>query len=259
MFKKLLPAVLFIFTASFCAASPAAAPVPPVIDLSNTEKAVVVIDPAHGGPDTGVSFHGAVEKDIDLRLAKLIKQKIERSDKDIVVYLTRNSDSYLSPADRAGFANSKKAFVFVSIHCDYAVSQKAGGLKVYYQTGKDAGEKKPGQDVIDWENVQAHHINDSIKLAGYISQYMQTSLISDSSSKTGADANDSSPVAHRKDKAVDHNSLTGADMPAVVVEIGNLNNRDDFSNVKNDKALSKIAYHIKEGIVRYIRENKIRQ
>src|SRR5665811_1085696 len=52
--------------------------VPPVPDIAQNVSYVVVIDPAHGGSDLGVNIHGAIEKDITLKAAKMIKEKLEK-------------------------------------------------------------------------------------------------------------------------------------------------------------------------------------
>ena len=252
----LLTAIAAFFAAPYCISGPATAGIPPVIDLAATTKTVIVIDPAHGGGDWGVNFHGALEKDITLKIARYVKMKLDRNEKDVVTYLTRDSDAFMTAADRAGFANSKKAALFVSIHCDFSASEKSAGFKVYYQAGNQITSKRDESLPVPWESVQLYHVDDSARLAGYISQYMQAPLIPENASADSGAANDTAPLSYRKEAAVDHNSLTGVDMPAVVFEAGNLNNSGDFGVLKDDRMINRIAYHLKEGIVHYIREKE---
>jgi N-acetylmuramoyl-L-alanine amidase len=256
MKRKIFPAIFLLFFCAVCHGAPAAAGVPPVLDLAATTKTAIIIDPAHGGGDWGVNSHGTMEKEINLKIAKLLKAKIEKTEKDMAVYLTRDGDNFQNAADRAGFANSKKASVFISIHCDYAASQKVRGFKVYYQAGDYIAVKRQDTQVVSWDSAQLYYIDDSVKLAGYISQYMQAPLIAEEQAADGGEANDVAPSAYRKEAAANLNSLTGVDMPAVVFEAGNLNNSEDFGYLKDDRMLNRIAYHLKEGIMHYIREKE---
>jgi N-acetylmuramoyl-L-alanine amidase len=93
-------------------------------------KAIVVIDPGHGGTlDAGgssknnaVSPSGVLEKNITLRLAFQVREALReialQNGHDIKIFLTRETDTNLGLSARAGFAKSKKADVFLSIHCN---------------------------------------------------------------------------------------------------------------------------------------------
>ena len=229
---------------------------PPEADIAQNAVYTVVIDPAHGGGEWGVNIHGVMEKDINLKVAKLIKQKLERSNSGITVFLTRENDSFLTPAARAGFANGKKASVFISIHCDYSANPQVEGYKVYYSEGENIAAKTDAKEVIDWTRVQLYHIEDSMKLSGFISQYMQASLIPETGAGSSAEANSTVAGKYRKEQSAALVSLEGVDMPAAVVELGNLNNQNDLSYLKDDKALNTMAYHIKEAISYFLKEKK---
>ncbi len=254
MHKKILfLAVLAIFLAPVCFAAATGGGLPPVVDLATNTGIIITIDPAHGGGDWGVNYHGVTEKEITLKVAKLIKQKMEKVYPDVKVFLTRDGDNFITPAERVGSANSKKSSLYISVHCDYVVAQEAEGFAVYYPSGDNIYGKRQETAVINWEDVQLYHIADSIKLAGFISQYMLAPLIAEKASADGGEANDTVPMAERKGGPVNHYSLMGADMPAVAVELGNLNNSNDFGYLKDDRMLGKIAYHMVEGISHFIK------
>ena len=121
--------IILIFAAACSFAAPAGAP--PVVDLENAAKKTIVIDAAHGGADWGVAASGLYEKDITLKLAKKIKEKIlETKNEDIKVLLTREEDKTMPTADRVGLANAAKAQVFISIHCDYDRRETVTGYKI---------------------------------------------------------------------------------------------------------------------------------
>lgn len=244
-----LAAALIILPAAraLCAAQ---STVPPVVDLTAAKKTVVIIDPGHGGGDWGVTIKGVHEKDINLDIARRIKEKIEKTGNNITVFLTRAGDDFVKPEDRAGLANGKKGDLFISIHCDYAPSEAAGGYKVFYEAGAQANEPE-GQGLIMWEEVQKYHINSSRRLAAYMLQYLGAALMPESGSGS---ENDVLPLPSRRSLAVRSSILQSIDMPAIVLETGNLDNNNDLTDLKDGRIVNQLAYHIKEGIINYIKE-----
>lgn len=224
--------------------------IPPISDAVADTKCVVVIDAGHGGGEWGVSARGVQEKNINFELAKKIKEKIEKAGQNITVLLTRTGDDFVKIEDRAGFANSAKASLYISVHCDFVPSASTEGYKVYFNDGRQpaAGD---GQGLLKWGEVQLNHVQNSRKLAAYINQYIKAALIPESGN---GDENDIVPVPSRGEAAVKSAALTGIDMPAVLLEAGNLNNGNDFMNLKDARILNQLAYHIKEGVVNYLKE-----
>jgi len=78
----------------------------------------IVIDPGHGGRDGGASGTYTVEKKIVLAIAKLVKAKMATSLPDVNVILTRDDNTFIPLWKRADIANTKKADLFISIHCN---------------------------------------------------------------------------------------------------------------------------------------------
>ena len=234
---------------------------PPVEDMESNTKYVVVIDAGHGGGDWGVTVRGTHEKTITLEISKLIKEKIEATEKDIIVYLTREEDEFLKIEDRAGISNSRNASAFISIHCDYMDAQGIEGYKIYYALGeplyKQEAEEGEEIDIVKWKDVQRYHVDESMKLAGYISQYMQAALISEESSITGSEENDLLPFVTRREKGVRSNILMGVNSPAIQVEIGNMKNKGDLMYLKDNGIINQVAYHIKEGIIHYFNDQNM--
>lgn len=91
----------------------------------------VVVDPGHGGKDPGaISIHGIKEKDINLKIAKLLKKELEA--RGVKVYLTRSQDVFLTLQRRVEIAKEKNADLFISIHSNSNRSRKINGVEVYY-------------------------------------------------------------------------------------------------------------------------------
>jgi len=99
---------------------------------------VIVIDPGHGGKDTGaIGVNGILEKEVVLQVAKeiLILNKV-LFDNKMDIYLTRYKDNLISLSDRSLLAKTLKADVFVSLHCN-ASSMSSKGIDVYVHNTND--------------------------------------------------------------------------------------------------------------------------
>ncbi|GAA4861279.1 hypothetical protein GCM10023310_45860 [Paenibacillus vulneris] len=98
------------------------------------EKYKVVIDPGHGGKDTGaVSVAKRHEKDFVLSLSKKVNKLLEKESK-IEPVMTREDDTFVELADRVSFANEMKADLFVAIHANSAGKESVAGTETYYYT-----------------------------------------------------------------------------------------------------------------------------
>lgn len=101
---------------------------------------MVVIDPGHGGTDPGaVGCSGTKEKDITLAVSQLVAQLLRTA--GVKVVLTRKDDSFISLQRRCDIANSNKAEVFVSIHCDSFFDRSANGTTTYVYKRNTQAEK----------------------------------------------------------------------------------------------------------------------
>ena len=95
-------------------------------------KKIIVIDPSHGGKDSGAIGKNEVrEKVVVLNIAKAILELNEKSKSRLDIYLTRYSDTLISLSDRSSLAKVLKADVFVSLHCNHSDNPNARGVEVY--------------------------------------------------------------------------------------------------------------------------------
>lgn len=92
---------------------------------------VVVLDPGHGGSDSGAAANGLKEKDLTLKIATYCKKELENYN-GVKVYMTRSNDTYVSLDGRVKYAASVGADIFVSIHINSATNKAAAGAEVYY-------------------------------------------------------------------------------------------------------------------------------
>lgn len=100
---------------------------------------MIAIDAGHGGKDPGAVANEVMEKDIVLLIAVKLKNELVKQGFD--VFMTRESDVYDSPLEKAQKANLSKSDAFISIHCNFASNTSAEGTETLaYDTDKDSGK-----------------------------------------------------------------------------------------------------------------------
>ncbi|HWJ76255.1 MAG TPA: N-acetylmuramoyl-L-alanine amidase [Kaistia sp.] len=128
------------------AAAANALPVPPPSD----GRLRVVIDPGHGGIDSGaIGKSGTLEKNVVLAFAKIVAKKLEASGR-YQVLMTRSDDSFISLGGRVAFARSHHADLFVSIHADSFWGDDVRGATIY--TLSDRASDKMAAQIAESEN-----------------------------------------------------------------------------------------------------------
>jgi N-acetylmuramoyl-L-alanine amidase len=207
---------------------------------------MVVIDPGHGGNDTGAQGpDGTLEKTVTLNLARLIARQLADSHR---VVLTRSDDYRLEISSRTAVANQSKADIFISLHTGNSFIHSIAGSTVYfYQQFHESAlsaEPKPPKHLtqsslpVNWDQIQTKYRMTSEKLAKLIQSRL--SLIWQ--------------PPHTKYEGAPLLVLEGADMPAVTIEIGNLSNPNEVKALRDPEFLSRIARAIAEGIDAFFAE-----
>ena len=112
-------------------ASPAAARTPQRPARAGPRLPLVVLDPGHGGKDPGaIGVSGTYEKHVAFAAALELKRQLERSGRCRVA-LTRSRDAFIPLRDRVGFAQSRGAALFMSLHADALADPRVRGASVY--------------------------------------------------------------------------------------------------------------------------------
>ena len=183
----------------------------------------VVIDPGHGGENLGaLGTTGVYEKDINLIIAKKLKRLLEVRT-NIRVLLTRDTDRDVPFEERIGMANRAKADLFISIHCNASFNTRANGIETFVLSDvalQEESEKLASKTVARTGRLAAAETDSS---AAVVKDLFQQSghdrakdfaihLTERMSKRTG------SRVRGVKDMPA--LVLRGAEMPAVVVELG---------------------------------------
>lgn len=106
------------------------------VSLGAADGFRVIIDPGHGGSDTGSRTKiGEREKDLTLKVAQKVKDLLA-AEENIDVYLTRSSDRYMTSAERINRANDLDGRVYLSIHFNWSPSQRSKGFRIYVNSNR---------------------------------------------------------------------------------------------------------------------------
>jgi len=222
----------------------------------------VVIDPGHGGHDPGaVGPSGLYEKNVVLDVALKLK-KILLADPFNEVFLTRETDRFISLEERTAMANRKNADFFVSIHANANPVRRVKGIETYllnWTNDDEAMRVAARENKISLKKMREMHRqmdtlgmilndlsrdskrNDSIKLANYIQQSMITTLNNESNYK-------------RIDLGVKQALfyvLFGARMPSVLVEVSFISNPQEEQLLSDESYRMQIAKAIAKGLNTY--------
>jgi N-acetylmuramoyl-L-alanine amidase len=216
----------------------------------------IVIDPGHGGHDTGtIGPHGLREKDLVLDVGLRLKALLERkADADVV--MTRHDDTFIPLEERTAIANQKAADLFISIHANASRDSSARGIETYYlnfTSDPHALEVAARENASSTESVHelqglvkkivlTEKITESRDLAADVQRSVYTTLM-----KAGARED------NRGVKRAPFVVLIGANMPSILAEISFVTNPRDERLLKRPEYRQKIAEALYRGIQHYTR------
>ncbi len=214
----------------------------------------VVIDPGHGGDDTGARGPGGtLEKDVTLDVARKLRSLIEGR-LGIRVLLTRDEDRLVPLDERASIANNNKADLFLSLHANASPRSDARGAEVFYVSldgyegeAQRQVERPPARQLPAlgggtreirltlWEMAQAAHLSESEVLAGFVEEELRRRV------EMSARALQPAPLR----------VLVGANMPAVLVELAFITNADQEERLRSDDFTTTLAQALYDAVLRY--------
>ena len=127
----------------------------------------IMLDPGHGGNDSGAENKAQKVKEKNLTLDLALKLKDELEDRGYTVYLTRNKDRFIELDNRPGLANKKNADLFISLHFNASTDSKVHGVETYIlppygqpsNSGNDGGDSVlPGNKYDPWNIIAAYYV-----------------------------------------------------------------------------------------------------
>ncbi|MCE5301366.1 MAG: N-acetylmuramoyl-L-alanine amidase [Spirochaetia bacterium] len=211
-----------------------------------SSRKLIVIDPGHGGRDPGaIGATGLQEKDVVLTVAQRVKAYLEGQPVDVV--LTRDTDNFVTLKNRAVLANSRKADLFVSIHCNSSRNTRASGTRTYIYSRVASSKEAAAAAKYENKEVGAFEflLNDlrksayeylSIEAAGNIQHNVTKEL------KLKWEPTERAPFY----------VLANTNMPSVLVEIAFISNGKEEARMKEYTFKDKVAAGIAAGIKQYL-------
>jgi N-acetylmuramoyl-L-alanine amidase len=218
---------------------------------------ILVLDAGHGGDDSGaVSADGFPEKHVVLKVALLIEQLLSDTD-NLHIHMTRRGDYYITLKQRSEKANQLDADLFISIHANAARRKTAIGVETFFLSANatDDSARRTAQfenSVFEREETflgledelkgilfdlsRSEHLRESEALAHDV----QAGLIATLNTE------------NRGVKQAPFYVLMGANMPAVLIEIGFMSNREEAAKLQDDAYLNEIAESIATVLVDHI-------
>lgn len=216
----------------------------------------VVIDPGHGGRDTGtIGPSGLLEKDLVLDVSRRLKELLEKR-LGLDVILTRSDDRFIPLEERTAIANQKGADLFISIHANASRNRRVSGIETFVL---DFATTPAEQEVASRENASAQRtireLEDLLKqiaLGDYnqesrdLASAIQTSLFEEVRRHRPANQN-------RGVKQAPFIVLMGSNMPSILTEIGFISNPEDEAFFRRDDSRDSVALALFRGVEGYFR------
>lgn len=221
---------------------------------------IVIIDPGHGGPAPGtISRSGIQEKTLNLKLARMLKNEIEKRPGYRAI-LVRDGDHDVHWVRRVTFAREMGGELFVSLHFNSNPSPKMRGLELYFlslQASDDnAAAVAERENLLLEAGADSAGFNDDLKSilvdVSLANAMQQSSVLAD---EVASVLRVDPPIPFRKVKQASLIVLRGIAMPSILVEGGYLSNRKEASIVSKESYLRWLAKSLAEGIASFLEKH----
>jgi N-acetylmuramoyl-L-alanine amidase len=215
----------------------------------------IVIDPGHGGHDTGtIGPNGLEEKDLVLEVGKRLGKMLETRLGAEVVY-TRKDDTFIPLETRTAIANQERADLFISIHANSSQDPTARGVETYYlnfTSSPEALEVAARENAVSEKSIYElrdlvkkialkEKIEESREFAGDVQQSLHSGL-----------AAKSPAIRDRGVKKAPFIVLIGANMPSILAEISFVSNPTDEHRLETAEYRQRIADSLYRGVANYV-------
>jgi N-acetylmuramoyl-L-alanine amidase len=229
---------------------------------TNARKLRIIIDAGHGGEDSGaVGKKGLMEKDVTLDVAKRVRDILNKEGK-YELFMTREQDTTLKLLDRTKFANKMNGDLFVSIHANASPRREAKGVSTYFLNNADDQEslrvamRENGElDPSVFAHDHSHNTDD------YYLEVMKASMVKNFHTTQSTDLaravqadllktlrKDYSDVNDLGVRSARFYVLTGATMPAILVETSFISNPMEEKRLSDSKYQQSLAKAVVSGI-----------
>lgn len=223
---------------------------------------LIVVDPGHGGEHEGaVGPAGTREKDLALQIARQVAQLCQ-AQLPAKVVLTREADRDVELAERVAFANKKRASLFISIHLNSMPTEEsrrsAHGIETYFLSADPSDASADAQAAREnLDDLQSHSPGKRRDVDSILNDLALTQAQADSSRLAYAIHQKLVAGTQAVDRGV-HQApffvLTGARMPAVLLEVGFISNPEEEAKLRTVAYQRLIAQAVVDGLKDYERE-----
>lgn len=226
-------------------------------------KPVIVIDPGHGGHDSGAKKNGVVEKEVVLAFGKKLRDQLEATGR-YKVLMTRDRDEFIKLSERVAFAERHKASLFMAIHADYARSS-ASGATVYSLRDSLANglrrrtQRKSGSNVLTrTEMAKVKQARGDVSVVkGFLSDLAKREVDATRDrtklfSKSIVNYMGRSTTMRRKPhKSAGFRVLKTQKFPSVLIELAYVTNKSDAQKLKSDAWRNQVARSLSKAVDDY--------
>ena len=219
----------------------------------------ILIDAGHGGKDPGAlktyKINGKDvtirEKDINLKVAKMLYERLHAAYPQKQIILTRSTDVFLTLGERTDIANNVKvgeneAVLFISIHVNSSLNRSSSGYEVWYLSpgyrrtvlDKSAVDNDKNLFTIMNSMLEEEYTTESIMIAKFIMDGLQAQIGKESTA--------------RGIRAEEWFVVKNSNMPAVLIELGFVSNQKEALLLNDEKYLKKATLGIYNGITAFV-------
>ncbi|MDR0408544.1 MAG: N-acetylmuramoyl-L-alanine amidase [Campylobacteraceae bacterium] len=224
-------------------------------------KKTIVIDAGHGGKDGGAVSNKKLEKDAVLQIALLLGAELEK--RGHKVFYTRSKDVYLKLQDRTKTANDRSADLFISIHANAAPKNSKNGnwqgIETFFLSPSDSARSKNAAELENQSDIEEMNLYSRQTFLNFLNR---EKIIASHKLAIDIQQHILTEVKKSYTKVVDGGVreapfwvLTGAQMPAVLLEVGYITNKTDRERMFDKKFQQTLIKGISNGIESYFAKN----
>ena len=229
---------------------------------AGNRRFTLVIDPGHGGHDSGAKGKSAYEKNINLKVALAFGRYVERNCPDVKVIYTRKSDVFISLSERAAIANRNKADLFISVHTNALPGGKiARGFEVYTlgmhraNDNLDVAKRENSVILVEKDYKTRYQGFDPKSSESYIMfEFMQDKYMAKSVDLAKMIQRNVCQTASRPNKGVHQAGflvLRETSMPSCLIELGFITTPEEERLLTSEKGIDEHARGIYNAFVKY--------
>ena len=228
-------------------------------------KPVIVVDPGHGGEDSGARKYGTIEKDVVLSFSLKLRDKLAASG-IYKVLMTRDSDVFVPLEERRRFAERNQAALFIAIHADYTQRASARGATIYSlrphvaDALRRSAEAEMRDSVLSGKQVAlAKQVDADVDALRGILTEKARDLIERNQMRTSVFARSvidfvgsTTNLMENPDRSAAFVVLKTAKVPAILLELGYITNLKDAEQLNSDQWRDKVSNSVVTAINQYV-------